>query len=66
MNATVSFGHKNDWHGTRAQTFTHMSMIYEMLYLTLYFFGLFRVDAIWSLVRKRCTGDEVDVVFYAT
>ena len=29
--ATVSFWHKNDRYGTRAQTFTHMTMVYEML-----------------------------------
>ena len=49
--ATVSFCHKNDRDGTRAQTFMHMSMVYEMLYLPLYFFGFFGVDAVWGLVR---------------
>ena len=66
MKATVSFWHKNDRDGTRAQTFTHMSMVYEMLYLPLYFFGFFRVDAVWSLVRKGCSGDEVDAVLNAS
>ena len=51
--ATVSFWHKNDWDGTRAQTFTHMSMVYEMLYLPLYFFGFFGVDAVGGFVQKR-------------
>ena len=64
--ATVSFGHKNDRCGTRTQTFTHMSMVYEMLYLPLYFFGFFGVDAIWGLVWKRCSGDEVDAVIDAS
>ena len=64
--ATVSFWHKNDQYGTRTQTFTHMSMIYEMLYLPLYFFGFFGVDAIWGLVWKRCSGDEVDAVLDAS
>ena len=49
--ATVSFWHKNDRDDTRAQTFTHMSMVYEMLYLPLYFFGFFGVDTVWCLVR---------------
>ena len=33
--ATVSFWHKNDQYGARTQTFTHMSMIYEMLALCI-------------------------------
>ena len=61
--ATVSFWHKNDRYGTRTQTFTHMSMVYEMLDLPLYLFRFFGVDAVWSLVRKRCAGDEVDPMF---
>ena len=64
--ATVSFWHKNDRDGTRAQTFTHMCMVYEMLYLPLYLFGFFRVDAVGSFVRKRCSGDEVDAVLNAS
>ena len=59
---TVLFWHKNDQNGTRAQTFTHMSMVYEMLYLPLYFFCFVRIDTVWSFVRKRCSGDEVDSV----
>ena len=64
--STVSFWHKNDRYGTRTQTFTHMSMVYEMFYLPLYFFGFFGVDAIWSLVRKWCSRDEVDAVLDAS
>ena len=63
---TVSFWHKNDRDGTRAQTFTHMSMVYDMLYLPLYFFRFFRVDAVGSFVRKRCSRDEVDAVLDAS
>ena len=44
----------------------HMSMVYEMLYLPLYFFGLFEVDAVGSFVRKRYSGDEVDAVLNAS
>ena len=64
--ATVSFWHKNDRYGTRTQTFTHMSMVYEMLDLPLYFCGFFGFDTVWILVRKRCAGDEVDPVFDST
>ena len=64
--ATVLFWHKNDRDGTRAQTFTHMSMVYEMLYLPLYFFGFVGVDAVGSFVRKRCSRDEVDAVLDAS
>ena len=64
--ATVTFWHKNDQDGTRAQTFTHMSMVYEMLYSPLNFFGFFGVDAVGSFVRKRCSGDEVDAVLNAS
>ena len=64
--AAISFWHKNDQDGTRAETFTHMSMVYEMLYLPLYFFGFFRVDAVGSFVRKRCSGHEVDAVLDAS
>ena len=64
--ATVSFWHKNDRYGTRTQTFTHMTMVYEMLYLPLYFFGFFGVDAVGSFVRKRCSRDEVDAVLNAS
>ena len=63
--ATVSFWHKNDRYGPRTQSFTHMSMVYEMLYLPLYFFGFFGVDVLWSLVRKRCVGDESGPMFDA-
>ena len=63
---TVSFWHKNDRYGTRTQTFTHMTMVYEMLYLPLYFFGLFGVDSVGGLVSKRCSGDEVDSVLNAS
>ena len=62
---TVTFWHKNDWNGTRTQTFTHMFVVYEMLDLPLYFFCFIEVDAVWSLVRKRCFGDEVDPMFNA-
>ena len=64
--ATVSFWHKDDRDGTRAQTFTHMSVVCEMLYLPLYFFGFFGVDAVRSFVRKRCSGDEDDAVLNAS
>ena len=64
--STIMFWHKNDRNGTRAQTFTHMSMVYEMLYLPLYFFGFSEVDAIGSFVRKRCSGNEVDAVLDAS
>ena len=64
--ATISFWHKNDRDDTRAQTFTHMSMVYEMIYLPLYFFGFFGVDAVGSFIRKRCSGDEVDAVLDAS
>ena len=64
--ATVSFWHKNDRDGTRAQTFMHMSMVYEMLYLPLYLFGFFGVDAVGIFVQKRCSGDEVDAVLDAS
>ena len=64
--ATVMFWHKNDPDGTRAQTFTHISMVYEMLYLPLYFFGFFGVNAVGSFVRKRCSGDEADAVLDAS
>ena len=64
--ATVSFWHKNDRYGTRTQTFTHMSMVYEMLYLPLNLFGFFGFDAVGSFVRKRCSGDEVDAVLNAS
>ena len=60
------FWHKNDRYGTRAQTFTHMSMVYEMLYLPLYFFGFFGVDAVRSFVWKWCSRDEVDAVIDAS
>ena len=60
--ATVMFWHNNDRDGTRAQTFTHMSMVDEMFYLPLYFYGFFAVDTVWGFARKRCSGDEVDVV----
>ena len=63
--ATVSFWHKNDRDSTRAQTFMHMSMVYEMLYLPLNFFGFFGVDVVGSFVRKWCSGDEVDAVLNA-
>ena len=66
VKTTISFWHKNDRHGTRTQTFMHMSMVYEMLDLPLYFFGFFGVDAVWCLVRKGCAGDEVDAVFNAS
>ena len=64
--ATVTFWHKNDRYGTRAQTFTHMSMVYEMLYLPLYFFGFFGVNAVGSLVWKWRSGDEVNSVLNAS
>ena len=64
--ATVMFWHKNDRDGTRAQTFTHMSMVYEMLYLPLYSFCFIGVDMVWSFVQKRCSGDEVDAVLNAS
>ena len=63
---TITFWHKNDRNCTRAQTFTHMSMVYEMLYLPLYFFCFVGVDTVWSFVRKRCSGDEVDSVLNAS
>ena len=43
-----------------------MSMIYEMLYLPLYLFGFFGVDAVWGLVWKGFSGDEVDAVLDAS
>ena len=43
-----------------------MSMIYEMLYLPLYFFGFFGVDAVWSFVGKRRSKDEINSVLNAS
>ena len=64
--ATVTFGHKDDRYGTRAQTFTHMTMVYEMLYLPLNFFGFFGVDAVGRFVWKRRSGDEINSVLNAS
>ena len=64
--ATVLFWHKNDRDDPRAQTFMHMSMVYEMLYLPLKFFCFVGVDTVWCFVRKRCSGDEVDSVLNAS
>ena len=64
--ATVLFWHKNDRNGKRTQTFAHMSMVYEMLYLPLYLFGFFGVDSVGSLVWKWCSGYEVDAVLDAS
>ena len=64
--ATVMFWHKNDRYDTRTQTFTHMTMVYEMLYLPLNFFGFFGVDTVGSFVRKWRSGDEVDAVLNAS
>ena len=64
--AIVSFWHKNERDDTRAQTFTHMSMVYEMLYLPLNFFGFFGVDAVGRFVWKRRSGDEINSVLNAT
>ena len=41
-------------------------MVYEMLYLPLYFFGFFGVDSVGSLVWKWHSGDEVDEVLDAS
>ena len=65
-NTTITLWHKNDRDGTRAQTFTHMSMVYEMLYLPLNFFGFFGVDAVGSFLWKWRSGDEVDAVLNAS
>ena len=62
VKATISFWHKNDRNGTRTQTFTHMSMVYEMFDLPLYLFGFFGVDAIGSFVWKWCADDEANAV----
>ena len=64
--STILFRHKYNRNGTRAQTFMHMIMVYEMLYLPLNLFGFFRVDAVGSFVWKRCSGDEVDAVLNAS
>jgi hypothetical protein len=43
-----------------------MAVVDELLYLPLDLLGFLGVDAVGSLVRKRCSGDEVDAVFDAS
>ena len=42
-----------------------MAVVDEMLYLPLDLLSFLGVDAVGSLVRKGCSGDEVDAVLDA-
>ena len=52
--------------GTWAQAFSHMAIVDELLYLPLDLLGFLGVDAVGSLVWRRCSGDEVDSVLDAS
>ena len=42
-----------------------MTVVDELLDLPLDLLSFFGVDVVWDLVRKRCAGDEFDLVFNA-
>ena len=63
---TIFLGNKDYRDGTRAQAFSYMAIVDELLYLLLDLLGFLGVDALGSLVRKRSSGDEVDAVFDAS
>ena len=52
--------------GTKAQAFMYMAVVDELLYLPLDLLGFLGIDAVGSLVRKGCSGDEVDSVLDAS
>ena len=59
-------GNKDYRDGTWAQAFSYMAIFDELLYLSLDLLGFLGVDAVGSLVRKRCSQDEVNAVSDAT
>ena len=63
---TIFLGNKDYRDGTRAQTFSYMTVVDELLYFPLDLLSFLGVDAVGSLVRKGCSGDEVDSVFDAS
>ena len=66
MISTIFLWNKYDRNGTRAQAFTYLTIVDELLYLPLDLLGFLGVDAVGSLVRKRCSRDEVNAVFDAS
>ena len=63
---TIFVGNNDYRYGTRAQAFSYTAVVDELLNLPLDLLGFLGVDAVWSLVRKRCSGDELDSVFNAS
>ena len=63
---TIFLGNKDYRNGTRAQTFSYMAIVDELLYLPLDLLSFLRVDAVGSLVRKRSSKDEVNSVLNAS
>ena len=64
--ATILLGHKYNGNGTRAQAFTYMTVVDELLYLPLNLLSFFGVDMVWSFVWKRCSGNEVNSMLNAS
>ena len=62
---TIFLGNKDYRDDTWAQAFSYTAIVDELLYFPLDFLGSFGIDAVWCLVRKGCSGDEVDAVFDA-
>ena len=63
---TIFLGNEDYRYGTRAQTFSYMAVVDEMLYLPLDLLSFLGVDAVGGLVRKGSSGDEVDLVLDAS
>ena len=63
---TIFLGNKDYLDGTWAQAFAYMAIVDELLYLPLDILCFLGVDALWRLVGKGCSGDEVDSVFDAS
>ena len=63
---TIFLGNKDYRDGTGAQTFSNMAVVDELLYLPLDLLSFLGVDVVGSLVRKKCSRDEVDSVLDAS
>ena len=62
---TIFLGNEDYRDDTWAQAFSYMAIVDELLYLPLDLLGFLGVDTLGSLVRKRCSGDEVDSLLNA-
>ena len=66
VKCTIFHGNKDYRDVTRAQTFSNMAIVDELLYLPLDLLSFFGVDVVWSFVWKGRSGDEVDSMLNAS